>query len=675
MSFLPPTGGADDRKRRAARGSADDGERATDGAADQDHAKRDHSADDRAADDRSSTTGPPAWTDGSEDDTTVLPRASAAAAGESQWPAEPTKDDRGGDGDPQRTAAPRRGGDRPEASAQQPGAKGRTDSGFDEMFSGVDGQLSRVERRRASRAEETAPTHGIGTAVGFTALGVIPGLGLTLTQRRRKLGIALLALLAIGIALLVWYLVRNDALSRNGAVSIALDWISQPNLLRIIWVGLIVGGVLWIGSVVLTAVTARPRPMNGTERGLLSVFTVALCFLVALPVVRAMQYIDTTESTASEVFAPPSASGEGGGGGSGGGPGAPNLEAADPWEHVDRVNMLLIGSDAGDSREGVRPDSMIVVSVDTVTGDAVLIGIPRNLQNAPIPADLPLSQVYPDGYNCGAECLINGVWTAAVEHSDQNPDLYEGVDNPGLVATQQTVSAVIGQPIQYTVLANLDGFADLVNAMGGVEINVQERLPMGGQMQEIDGASYMVPGSESGWLEPGEQRLNGYETLWYARSRVTTDDFSRMRRQRCVVAAIVDQVDPGTMLSRFREIMTAAGENIRISIPRDELGAWATLVERVQDGSMRSQPLTPQNVNVVDPDYNGIHVMVAEALAPVEEPEPTETPTQDEETSTSEPTEDVTEVDVEEPAPEEAEETEDTSGQSSDDLADVQEVC
>lgn len=627
MSFLPPGGGADKRRRRTERPSATPDEATT---AEQDASQQDTSQTDESATADREDTGPSSNADGGQTD---------RAAGGSDGP--------GGEGEDQ--------------------GEGETDT-FGRFFPAAKEAPSRMERRRAS----LTATHGVGRAVGITALGLIPGLGLSMT-RRRQIGFALLAVTLIGLVAFTVYLVRRDAFSRVGAINMLTSWVAQPNLLRVIWAGLLIGGLIWVGSVVLTAVTARPRPMTGGQRSILVVFTVAMCALILLPVTRAAYYIDVTESEVGQIFQPPSASGDGEGDGPQ--PGRPDVSAADPWEHVDRVNLLLIGSDSGDSRDGVRPDSMIMVSVDTQTGDAVMIGIPRNLQNAPIPASIPLFQAYPEGFTCGAECLINGIWTAAEEHAEQNPQWYAGDDNPGLTATREVVAAVVGQPIHHTVLANLEGFSDLVNAMGGIDITVQERLPMGGQVYDSDGGIYMVPGSESGWLEPGYQHLDGYEALWYARSRVTSDDFSRMRRQRCVVGAIVEQVDPITMLSRYDQIVRAAGDNIRVDISVTELSAWAVLIERIQSGSMRSQPLTPQNVNVGNPNYNAIHLMVTEALQPPEpepEPDPTSSPTPTD--ATTSPAEEIDDTETETAEPEPTDD-EPTGIPTADDLEDIGAVC
>ena len=72
------------------------------------------------------------------------------------------------------------------------------------------------------------------------------------------------------------------------------------------------------------------------------------------------------------------------------GQGARSSEGDDPWADQARVNILLLGSDAGADRIGIRTDSMIVASIDTKTGRTALISMPRNLLNAPLAPKSPL---------------------------------------------------------------------------------------------------------------------------------------------------------------------------------------------------------------------------------------------------------------------------------------------
>ncbi|MGB3827175.1 MAG: LCP family protein [Ornithinimicrobium sp.] len=502
------------------------------------------------------------------------------------------------------------------------------DSESDPRFSDA-APPSRREHRRSGPDQRvsSATKKQLRRTYGLTALGtLIPGAGLSMT-RRRPLGIAMLAVVLIGLVALLWFVWSR------GAEASVLDLGARPRLLRQVGFVLTALVLVWMGSVALTALTSKPSPLKGSQRFTLSAFTVVMCLVLAAPAALGWRYINAHTDAVERIFIGRQDPGDGT-------PlAAPDLRNEDPWAGTPRVNALLLGSDAGDTREGTRTDSMLIASIDTTTGNTVLFGIPRNLEKVPIPKDNPLSEIWPDGYDCGDGCLMNGIWTAAVQFAEARPELYADDPTPGPTATREVLSEVIGQPIDYTVIVNLEGFQDLVDAMGGVEIDVQERLPMGGRTTtNSQGRPMLVPGSESGYLEPGLQRLSGYQALWYARSRITTDDFSRMRRQRCVVAAVVDQVNPLTMIQRYPQIVGVAGNNITADISQEELPAWADLVRKVQGAKIESLPFTIENTDVGDPDYDKIHAMVEKAINPPP-PKPAST-SAPKETSIIKPTED-----------------------------------
>lgn len=471
---------------------------------------------------------------------------------------------------------------------------------------GSGGPQSRTEHRRNVKNTQPSSSERLSRAYRLTALGtLIPGAGLVAT-RRRSLGLAMLAITILSlIALAVWVVSR-------GAEATVLDLGARPRLLTQVAIGATVLVVVWMGSVALTALASKPHSLDRPQRVTLGAFTGLMCLILAAPTAVGWFYVDAHNDAVDRIFIGRQDPGDGS-------PlSGPDVENDNPWEGTPRVNVLLLGSDAGDTREGTRTDSMLVASIDTTSGDTVLFGIPRNLERVPIPDDNPLIEVWPNGYDCGDACLMNGIWTEAVQLAEARPELYLDDPTPGPTATREVLSEVIGQPIDYTVIVNLEGFQDLIDAMGGVEINVQERLPMGGRTS----GGVLVPGSESGYLEPGLQQLSGYQALWYSRSRVTTDDFSRMRRQRCVVAAVVDQVNPLTMIQRYTQIVGAAGNNITADISQDELPAWASLVLTVQDGSIKSLPFTIENTNVGNPDFEEMQEIVDKAINPPA-PQPT----------------------------------------------------
>ena len=284
---------------------------------------------------------------------------------------------------------------------------------------------------------------------------------------------------------------------------------------------------------------------------------------------------------------------------------------ADPWAAVPRVNVLLIGSDADSNRYGVRPDTLVVASTDTRTGRTVLFSLPRNLQRVPFPPGSAAAKAYPQGFQCinptngvNTECLLNGIWAFAEAHAG---DYYAGVRNPGLTATIQAAESVTGLQIGHYVLVDFKGFREVVNAIGGLRLNVRERLPIGGSVEN--------PAGTIGWLEPGRQTLDGWHALWYARSRWSTNDYDRMRRQRCVLAALAAQADPGTLAAHFPAIARAAQRNIRTDIALGDLDAWVELARRVQAASVTSLPFTDDVVDTVNPDFPKLHRLVRRTLA------------------------------------------------------------
>jgi polyisoprenyl-teichoic acid--peptidoglycan teichoic acid transferase len=427
------------------------------------------------------------------------------------------------------------------------------------------------------------------------ALGtVLPGAGLLRTRWRTLGWVLVVAALTLGVVVL-W------RASRGGVLRTILDAAVRPQVLQTLMVAVVVVAVLWIGSIVLTAEQNWPRLRPGREARVLGL--VVACSLVALPAAMVVRYLGVQASVIDEVFASPATGSPRGS--------LANVAADDPWADVPRVNTLLIGSDAGPGRWGVRTDSMMVVSTDTRTGDTLLVGIPRNLERVPFPRSNPLHALYPRGYDCGDECLMNGVWTLAESHAD----LFPGVAQPGRQSTADVVGEITGLSIDHSVVLNLRGFRALVDAMGGVDVNVQERVCV--QCHTGSSGGTVFTGDKEEWINPGFRHLDGRLALWYARSRAGSDDFSRMRRQRCVAGALMEQADPAGLLARYPRLARVVKSNVSIDIPSAELPAWVDLALRIQQGdSIRSLPLTSKVVEPGKPDFAKIRALVRKSLEP-----------------------------------------------------------
>lgn len=275
-----------------------------------------------------------------------------------------------------------------------------------------------------------------------------------------------------------------------------------------------------------------------------------------------------------------------------------------------RFNILVLGSDAGSDRDGVRPDSISVFSISESTGKVAVIGIPRGLEKVPFSADSPLWSVYPNGWNCQNECLINAIYRNVMDnHQDLYPDAKKNGSTAGVEATKDAVEGVTGLKITSYVMIEMNAVTKLVDALGGVRINVKQRLPIGGQADD---------GSDArGWIEAGDnQLLDGYHALWYARSRHTTSDFDRMRRQKGVQAAILKQVSPAVIFTRFQELASAGKSLVKTDIPKDMIAKYLELANKAKKRGFKVLDLVPEKgYHPGNPDYPKIQAAVAKIIA------------------------------------------------------------
>ena len=273
-------------------------------------------------------------------------------------------------------------------------------------------------------------------------------------------------------------------------------------------------------------------------------------------------------------------------------------EAADAA--AGRYNILLLGGDSGAGRTGLRPDSIQLASVDAQTGRAVLFGFSRETEHITFRPGSVMAGLMPQGWTCGDECLLNGLYTWAVDHADEFP---AGTQDPGVVATREAVESLSGLDIAYYVMVDLKGFSGVVDAVGGLDITVQRRTPIGG-------GSWPVVG----YVEPGRQHLDGYHALWYARSREGSTNYERMARQRCVVTALVQQLDPRTVLLNMGDLMTATKGLVRTDVPQDALAELAELAVHTKQEKITSVNFVPPLIDPWDYDPAVVRSTVASAI-------------------------------------------------------------
>lgn len=426
-----------------------------------------------------------------------------------------------------------------------------------------------------------------------------------LAAGRRRLGGFILTLLLLGILLLGAILVIVPPSRLAGLAG-------KPQVLGLAAVALALAAVTWLIIAVASHRALEPRGLRAGQRLAGAVVVVTTASLVVGPLAVASRYAFVQQDLVGHLFSE-----------DGNSLTTPDLDAADPWKDKPRVNVLLLGSDYRKGVEGIRPDTIILASIDTHSGETVMFSLPRNLQRMPFPEDSPLHDLYPNGYRAeGLEedwQLLNAVYKRIPE---AHPEIFDGVDDPGADATKLAVSGALGLDVDYYAMVNLEGFRLIVDALGGIEVNVNRRLPIGNKQIPGGGCT-----KARGWIEQGpNQHLDGKEALWFARSRCGSDDYERMQRQRCVIDAMVKRADPVTLLTRYQQLASATKDIMSTDIPQDMLPAFIDLALAMKDAKIASLTFEPRSIpgfRPSRPDYDDIHKFVDNALNP--KPKPTAT--------------------------------------------------
>ena len=259
-----------------------------------------------------------------------------------------------------------------------------------------------------------------------------------------------------------------------------------------------------------------------------------------------------------------------------------------PWDGKERLNILLIGSD--EQGGGHNTDTLIVVSIDPAAGRMAMFSLPRDTVDVPLPEG-PVRAVFGSVYRG----KINSFYVN-VRH---RADLFAGTDHTrGYNGLKAALGTLYELDVRYFVEVNFDGFRSIVDALGGVTVNVQvpvvdDAYPVG------DGRLTRV------YIASGMQHMTGSEALVYARSRHGSSDFDRGQRQQRVLLSLRQQTDIARILPRVDELANALAASVRTDIPRELVPELLGLAESIDARALRSYVFAPPLYGVEDIDSRG----------------------------------------------------------------------
>ncbi|WP_372696917.1 LCP family protein [Arthrobacter sp. JSM 101049] len=403
----------------------------------------------------------------------------------------------------------------------------------------------------------------------------IPG-GAQVVAGNRTLGRRVLA-----VTLACWAVILGALVVALVNRGVLIELLAKPQVQLVLAIVLALLAIGWVLMFINTLLIIRPALLTPGIRGLVAACAVILMAITGGALGYGSYVMNTGRDTIQNVFAS-----------------GPSMDPVD-----GRYNILLMGGDAGADRIGLRPDSMALVSIDAKSGRTAMISIPRNLQNAPFPADSPLRKIYPDGYNCGDECIINSLYPVVAQ---QHADLYPDSDNPGAEAMMDAVTGITGVQVQAYVVVDMAGFSSFIDAMGGVTVKSGGWVPYNAKKW---------PGTNipTHWFAPGTHEFTGKQALWFARSRDFTTDYHRIRRQQCLQQAMLNQFQPATVLSRFSEIMAAGQNLVETDIPQSQLGSFINLADKARKNPFKRLTLGAPDFSSkfsTYPDFGLIHTRV-----------------------------------------------------------------
>jgi LCP family protein required for cell wall assembly len=232
-----------------------------------------------------------------------------------------------------------------------------------------------------------------------------------------------------------------------------------------------------------------------------------------------------------------------------------------------RVNLLLLGVDRRDGSDwAYRTDTIMIAGIDAGSGEAVLLSIPRDLQ-VPIP-----------GYG---EDRIN---TAnVVGYTD-------GYPGGGPALAEATVESNFGIPIDGYLMADFNAFVRLVDALGGIEIDVSEALHDTQYPDPRPGDPYAF---KTIHFDPGPQTMDGRRALEYARSRMSTSDFDRARRQQEVLVAIRQKALRPASIPRLPALGLIVLDSLETNLSPQEIVSLGLVALRLDPAGIRRVVLEP----------------------------------------------------------------------------------
>ena len=255
------------------------------------------------------------------------------------------------------------------------------------------------------------------------------------------------------------------------------------------------------------------------------------------------------------------------------------LSQADLQFMKNRVNVLVMGIDESTERANwgsFRTDTMILVTIDFGTKNVDMISVPRDS--------------YVKITDSKGNFVTRQDGTTKFDKINSAFSSGGGAQKSGYLYAMSTVSRLLGGiPIQYYFGFNMNVVKQVVDAMGGVDYNVDTEVKMNGRQ-----------------LHPGMQHLDGQAVLDYARQRKGSSDIARVDRQQKIIMAIFQQMKTAGTIGQLPAIYQAVEQNIQTNLSFKQISSLALLALQMNPAQLNRHTVDGEFLNMNSLSYWGI---------------------------------------------------------------------
>ena len=228
----------------------------------------------------------------------------------------------------------------------------------------------------------------------------------------------------------------------------------------------------------------------------------------------------------------------------------------------DKATVMIMGVDERADDVG-RSDTLMIATLDSDKNQAALLSVPRDTR----------VKIKGHGFD-----KINAAYAYG-----------------GRKLTQETIESLLNTHIDHYIKINVHGFTKIIDALGGIDIDVEKRMYYEDPWDD-DGGLYID-------LQPGMQHMDGKTAITYVRYRDEEGDIGRIKRQQNFMKAVMDKLVSPTIIPKLPAIVSAVSDSVETDMSVSEILSFLGTLQDAKDNGLKSEMLPGKPVYIEGISY------------------------------------------------------------------------